>query len=65
LRFAATNLDSAAELFWSGGCGALPVVDSHQKPVGIIIDRDLCIPLGTRNCRPSQLVANQVMARPL
>jgi CBS domain-containing protein len=62
---AATNLASAAELLWSGGCGALPVVDSHQKPVGIITDRDICIALGTRNCRPSQLVADQVMARPV
>ena len=50
------------ELLWSGGCGALPVVNSNQEPIGIITDRDICVALGTRNRRPSELVAEQVMS---
>jgi len=59
-----TNLAAVTELLWSGGCGALPVVNSNQEPVGIITDRDICVALGTRNCRPSELVAEQVMSHP-
>jgi CBS domain-containing protein len=59
-----TNLAAVTELLWSGGCGALPVVDSNREPVGIITDRDICVALGTRNRRPSELVAEQVMSHP-
>jgi CBS domain-containing protein len=61
----ATNLAAIAELLWSGGYGALPVVDSNQKLADIITDRDICVALGTRNRRPSELVAKQVMSHPV
>jgi len=59
----AMNLAAVTELLWSAGCGALPVVDSGGKIVGIITDRDICVALGTRNQRPSELVAEHVMTR--
>jgi CBS domain-containing protein len=58
-----TNLAAVTELLWRGGCGALPVVDSAGKVLGIITDRDICVALGTRNRRPSELVAEQAMSR--
>jgi CBS domain-containing protein len=58
-----TNLAAAAELLWSCGCGALPVVDASRKVVGIITDRDICVVVGTKNQRPSDLVADQAMSR--
>jgi CBS domain-containing protein len=58
-----TNLAAATELLWSAGCGALPVVDFTGKMIGIITDRDICVALGTRNQRPSELVAEHVMTR--
>src|SRR5271166_2903667 len=58
-----TNLAAVTELLWSGGCGALPVIDAGGRVVGIITDRDICVALGTRNLRPSQLTAEQVMSR--
>jgi CBS domain-containing protein len=61
----ATNLAAVTELLWSGGCGAVPVVDSNQKLVGIITDRDICVALGTRDRRPSELAAEQVMSHPV
>ena len=58
-----TNLAAVTELLWRGGCGALPVVDSGGRVVGIITDRDICVALGTRDRRPSELVAEQAMSR--
>jgi CBS domain-containing protein len=60
-----TNLAAATELLWSGGCGALPVVDPSGTVLGIITDRDICVALGTRNLLPSELTADQVMSRQL
>jgi CBS domain-containing protein len=60
---ASTNLAAATELLWSGGCGALPVVDAGGKVIGIITDRDICMAVGTRDQRPSELVAEQAMSR--
>jgi CBS domain-containing protein len=58
-----TNLSAATEVLWSGGCGALPVVDASGKVIGIITDRDICVAVGTRDQRPSELVAEQAMSR--
>ena len=45
----------AIELLWSTGCGALPVVNAEKRVVGIVTDRDICVALGTRDRRPSEL----------
>lgn len=58
-----TNLAAATEMLWSCGCGALPVTDSGGGVLGIITDRDICVALGTRDRRPSELVARQVMSQ--
>ncbi len=58
-----TNLAAATELLWSCGGGALPVIDGTGRILGIITDRDICVALGTRNLRPSELKAEQVMSR--
>lgn len=58
-----TNLAALTELLWSSGCGALPVVDASGGVSGIVTDRDICVALGTRNGRPSELVAKEVMSR--
>jgi len=57
------NLAQAAELLWTAGCGALPVVDDHQDVIGILTDRDICIRLGTNNCRPSEVTVAEAMTR--
>ena len=59
-----TNLAAATELLWSGGCGALPVVDTVGAVLGIITDRDICVALGTRNRIPSELAAEEAMSSP-
>ena len=56
------NLAAVTESLWRSGCGALPVVDTSGKIVGIITDRDICVAVGTRNKRPSELRAEQAMS---
>jgi CBS domain-containing protein len=61
----ATNLASVTELLWTCNCGALPVLGQDEKVIGIVTDRDICVALGTRNARPSELRAADVMSAPV
>jgi CBS domain-containing protein len=56
-----TNLAAAAEMFWIHDCGALPVLDDRGHVIGIVTDRDLCIALGTRDRKASELCVGDVM----
>lgn len=58
----ATNLASAAEIMWNTDCGVLPVV-TDGKLAGILTDRDICMALGTRNRRPSEITAGDVATK--
>jgi CBS domain-containing protein len=54
------NLAEATALMWENDCGALPVLNEAGELAGIVTDRDLCIALGTRNARPSELCVRDV-----
>jgi len=60
-----TNLARAVQLMWDADCGVLPVVDSDMRVVGIITDRDICVALGTRNRRASDIRVAEVMRKPV
>lgn len=55
-----TNLAAGAEILWNQNCGLLSIVDSSEKLVGVITDRDMCIALGTRNRLPSEIAVKDV-----
>ncbi len=55
-----TNLGAAVEILWNRNCGMLPIVDSQQKVVGVVTDRDLCVALGTRNRLPGDIRVSEV-----
>jgi CBS domain-containing protein len=55
-----TNLAAAAALMWDQGCGALPIVNERGNVSGMITDRDICIALGTRNKRASELMVRDI-----
>ncbi len=57
-----TNLAAAVEIMWTNDCGFLPVVDMDGRVAGVITDRDICIALGTRNQRASDVFVREVMA---
>jgi CBS domain-containing protein len=60
-----TNLAAAAEMLWIHDCGMLPVLDDIGRVVGILTDRDLCIALGTRDRKASEVCVGEVMPRRL
>lgn len=55
------NLAEAVEHLWKADCGALPVVDHAGHVAGILTDRDICIALGTRDTRASEIPVAAVM----
>ncbi len=56
-----TNLAAVAAMFWESDCGVLPVINDRGELSGILTDRHMCIAVGTRNERPSDLKAADVM----
>jgi len=58
---AETNLAEATALMWDNDCGVLPVAGETGELVGIVTDRDICIALGTKNVRASDLVVRDVI----
>jgi len=55
-----TNLAAAVEILWRQNCGILPIVDSMEKVVGVVTDRDICVALGTRNRLASDIAVSEV-----
>jgi CBS domain-containing protein len=54
------NLAEVTATMWDSRCGALPVLDSRGTVRGMITDRDICIALGTRDKRASELLVKDV-----
>ncbi|HEV2583220.1 MAG TPA: CBS domain-containing protein [Ktedonobacteraceae bacterium] len=54
------NLAELAKVMQKQRCGALPIVDGSGRVTGIITDRDICIALGTRNLRASDVRVRDV-----
>jgi len=56
-----TSLAAAAEIMRENKCGFLPVVGEGGNVVGVVTDRDICIALGTRDRKPSEVLARDIM----
>jgi CBS domain-containing protein len=54
------NVGTAVEILWNRNCGILPVVNSEERVIGVVTDRDLCIALGTRNQLPGEIRVGEV-----
>ena len=54
------NLAELAKVMRKERCGALPIVDVSGRVTGIITDRDICIALGMRNIRASDVRVRDV-----
>lgn len=58
-----TNLNEVVDIFRTRKCGFLPVVDSKQKVVGVVTDRDICIALGERNRLPADIAVDEIATK--
>ena len=59
-----TTLAAASALMWENDCGALPALAETGELAGFITDRDICIALGTRDARASELTVRDVVGPP-
>jgi CBS domain-containing protein len=57
-----TDLAAAAMQMWRGDFGALPVVTSAGKVVGMITDRDICIAAATKHREPAKIRAKEAIS---
>jgi CBS domain-containing protein len=62
---AETNLAAAVEILWNRNCGMLPIVNQQGKVTGVVTDRDICVALGTRNCRASEITVHEIQPEKL
>lgn len=60
-----STLEEATFLMRRHNCGFLPVVGDGGNVIGVITDRDMCIALGARNRKPSDLRVWDVMPHKL
>ena len=49
------SLATAATIMWEKDCGAIPILDAENRVAGMITDRDVCIAVGTRDKRASEI----------
>jgi CBS domain-containing protein len=57
-----STLVQAGALMRQHNVGALPVVDQSERVVGVLTDRDIALEVTRRNERPSEILADEVMA---
>jgi CBS domain-containing protein len=60
---ATDSLDCAAGLMWDHDIGVLPVVDGHDRVIGMITDRDVCMAAYTRGVALHDIPVEVAMAR--
>jgi len=60
-----SSLEEACFLMRKNNCGFLPVVGEGGNVIGVVTDRDICIALGTRNRKPSEVTVWDVMPHKL
>jgi CBS domain-containing protein len=57
------SLNRAAQILWDHDCGALPVVASDGKLVGMITDRDVCMAAYSQGCTLAAAKVESAMSR--
>jgi CBS domain-containing protein len=56
------SLNRAAQSMWDADCGALPVVGEHDKLLGMITDRDICMAAYMRGKPLTELTVSGTMS---
>jgi CBS domain-containing protein len=55
------NLTQAVTVMWQRDCGVVPVVDEHQRVVGMVTDRDIAIAAATKNRLASNISVGEII----
>jgi CBS domain-containing protein len=59
------SMAEAAQKMWDRNCGILPVLKDGKEIVGVVTDRDICMGVSMRDCKPSAVSVEEVLAGPL
>jgi CBS domain-containing protein len=57
-----STLAGVASRMWLGSCGAVPVLDSARRAVGIITDRDICFAVASQGRLASDIKVREVIS---
>lgn len=60
-----TSLDEIARLMVVHDCSAIPVLDEHSRPLGVVTDRDITYRAVAAGKDPRQATARDVMTSPV
>lgn len=60
-----TTLDEVAKLMSHNDCGAIPIVDTADQPIGVVTDRDIVCRVVAESKNPSAHTAESCMSRPV
>src|SRR5437667_2312306 len=60
-----TTLDQVAKMMVQNDCGEIPIVDTSNRPVGVVTDRDIVCRSVAEGKNPSGHTAESVMTRPV
>lgn len=55
------NLACAAAMMWDNDCGVVPVVDTNDRVIGVVTDRDICMAVATQNRLAADITIKEVM----
>ena len=60
-----TTLDQVAKMMVLNDCGEIPVIDSANRPIGVITDRDIVCRVVADGKNPMAHTAEQYMSQPV
>lgn len=65
VQYAGTDASVAdvVAIMAANDCGAVPIVDSENRVVGMITDRDICLALGPRRLPAAAIAVTDVMSK--
>ena len=53
-------LDQVGMMMWEGDCGAIPIVDNTNRPIGMVTDRDIAMCCVLNHKAPWELSASTI-----
>jgi CBS domain-containing protein len=59
------TLDQVARMMVQNDCGEIPVIDSAERPIGVVTDRDIVCRAVADGKNPAAHTAEQVMSQPV
>jgi CBS domain-containing protein len=59
-----TSLDQVAKMMVQNDCGEIPIIDTSNRPVGVVTDRDIVCRVVAEGKNPSAHTAQECMTTP-